>query len=65
MTNNRDCPHGRRLGDCDTCDLAQAERRIAELTEQLRTITDAFECGDSDDVMHAVGRVIDSQQPET
>ncbi len=31
MNNGRDCEHGRRAWNCDTCDLAQAEKRIAEL----------------------------------
>lgn len=31
MNNGRDCEHGRRVGNCDSCDLVQAENRIAEL----------------------------------
>ncbi len=29
--NNRDCPHGHKLGKCDTCELIEAEKRIALL----------------------------------
>ena len=34
--NNRDCPHGSKLGKCDTCDLIVAEQRIAELMCEKR-----------------------------
>jgi hypothetical protein len=27
----RDCPHGRQWGKCDTCDLIEANKRIAAL----------------------------------
>jgi hypothetical protein len=33
--NERDCPHGHKLGKCDTCELIVAEARIAELEAAL------------------------------
>lgn len=35
MNNNRDCQHGRRNGNCDTCDLIDAQKVIAELKATL------------------------------
>ena len=32
--NERDCEHGLLRGKCESCDLAQAEQRIAELEEK-------------------------------
>jgi len=42
----RDCEHGRLKGKCDTCDLAQAEARIAELEAALRDLAEAFDWHD-------------------
>ena len=40
MSNNRDCPHGRRIGKCADCDVdrleAENEALKAELAEQAR-----------------------------
>lgn len=36
--SKRDCEHGRQLGKCDTCDLAEAEKRIAELEKERETL---------------------------
>lgn len=56
--------------ECDalTIEVDEANERVAAANEQrdalatsLRSITDAFECGDQDDVMQAVGRVIDQR----
>lgn len=44
MNNGRDCPHGRQVGKCDTCDLIEAEKEIEALkvqVEQLREIVAA------------------------
>ena len=35
MHNGRDCEHGRRAGNCDSCDLAEAEKSIALLEAEL------------------------------
>lgn len=35
MNNGRDCPHGRQVGKCDTCDLIEAEKEIDELKAQV------------------------------
>jgi hypothetical protein len=31
MNNGRDCVHGRQVGKCDSCDLANAEAQISRL----------------------------------
>jgi hypothetical protein len=36
--NNRDCPHGHQLGKCDTCDLIEAEKRIAEQDAEIKKL---------------------------
>ncbi len=41
--SDRDCPHGHKLGKCDTCELIEAEQRIAELkteNDRLRLMLD-------------------------
>lgn len=35
----RDCPHGHKLGKCDTCELILAEARIADLEAELTELT--------------------------
>lgn len=39
----RDCEHGRQKGKCDTCNLAQAEARIAVLEDALLAMVTCFE----------------------
>lgn len=39
----RDCPHGHRLGKCDTCELIEAEKRIALLEKENESIIDINE----------------------
>lgn len=36
--NPRDCPHGHKRGKCDTCDLIEAEARIAALEAELARV---------------------------
>ncbi len=36
----RDCPHGHKLGKCDSCDLIVAEKRIADLEKALKEMLD-------------------------
>lgn len=31
MNNGRDCPHGRQVGKCDTCDLIKAELELEKV----------------------------------
>lgn len=38
MNNGRDCEHGRRVGNCDSCDLVQAEKRIADLEKECKRL---------------------------
>lgn len=35
MNNGRDCPHGRQVGKCDTCDLIEVEKEIDALKAQV------------------------------
>lgn len=32
MNNGRDCPHGRQVGKCDTCDLIKTELELQQVT---------------------------------
>lgn len=34
MNNGRDCPHGRQVGKCDTCDLITAELGLEKVTTE-------------------------------
>lgn len=34
MNNGRDCVHGRQVGKCDSCDLANAEAQIIQLERE-------------------------------
>lgn len=34
MSNGRDCPHGRQVGKCDTCDLIAAEIELQKVTTE-------------------------------
>lgn len=34
MNNGRDCPHGRQVGKCDTCDLIAAEIELQKVTAE-------------------------------
>lgn len=34
MNNGRDCPHGRQVGKCDTCDLITAELELEKVTAE-------------------------------
>lgn len=34
MNNGRDCPHGRQVGKCDTCDLIKAELELERVTSE-------------------------------
>ena len=34
MNNGRDCPHGRQVGKCDTCDLITAELQLEKVTAE-------------------------------
>lgn len=38
MNNGRDCPHGRQVGKCDTCDLIEAEKEIEALKAQVEQL---------------------------
>lgn len=31
MNNGRDCPHGRQVGKCDTCDLIKTELELQQV----------------------------------
>lgn len=43
MNNGRDCPHGRQVGKCDTCDLIEAEKEIEALKAQVEQLKDALQ----------------------
>ena len=34
MNNGRDCPHGRQVGKCDTCDLIRTELELEKVTAE-------------------------------
>jgi len=34
MNNGRDCPHGRQVGKCDTCDLIKTELGLEKVTSE-------------------------------
>lgn len=34
MNNGRDCPHGRQVGKCDTCDLITTELELEKVTAE-------------------------------
>ena len=34
MNNGRDCPHGRQVGKCDTCDLITVELELEKMTAE-------------------------------
>jgi len=34
VNNGRDCPHGRQVGKCDTCDLIKAELELEKVTAE-------------------------------
>ena len=63
MNNGRDCPHGRQVGKCDTCDLIEAEKRVegleqknAELAEQVEQLKDMLnEAAENDPSMDING----------
>ena len=38
MHNGRDCKHGRRNGDCDTCDLEEALTEIEALKSKIESL---------------------------
>ena len=40
MNNGRDCDHGRRFGNCDSCDLIQAENTIVRLLSGKWDVTE-------------------------
>jgi len=41
--SERDCPHGHKLGKCDTCELIEAEQRIAVLEAEVVNRKVAYE----------------------
>lgn len=43
MNNGRDCPHGRKAGKSDTCDLIEAEKEIEALKAQVERLLKAFD----------------------
>ena len=43
MSNERDCPHGRQTGKCDTCDADELEARFERDTALLRQALEALE----------------------
>lgn len=40
MNNGRDCPHGRQVGKCDTCDLIAAELELQKVSAELKERSD-------------------------
>lgn len=38
MNNGRDCPHGRQVGKCDTCDLIVAELELQKVTAERNAL---------------------------
>ena len=47
MSNERDCPHGRQTGKCDTCDADELEARFEHDTALLRQALEALERGET------------------
>lgn len=45
MNNGRDCPHGRQVGKCDTCDLIEAEKDVEALKAQVAMLRVACQLG--------------------
>lgn len=54
MNNGRDCPHGRQVGKCDTCDLITAELEL----EKVKAERDSFLA----ELQKANGIIIDLQR---
>lgn len=45
MNNGRDCPHGRQVGKCDTCDLIKTELELQQVTverDAYRNLADSM-----------------------
>lgn len=40
MNNGRDCPHGRQVGKCDTCDVITAELELQKVSAELKECSD-------------------------
>ena len=52
MNNGRDCPHGRQVGKCDTCDLIKAELELEKVTAE-RDVLACLICKEPDWVKEA------------
>lgn len=58
--NERDCPHGHKKGKCDSCDLIDAEARIALLEKVCEAVKAVLlrydiESDELDDALRAAG----------
>lgn len=65
MNNGRDCPHGRQVGKCDTCDLIKAELELQEVEaerdnawQELREIREAIGANPEESTADEVRRVV-------